>query len=139
MSNLKKLAIVTSLVVIGLVVFMVAQTRKNPSKVFETKSNSQAEVTVEVTPQKLGVNEEENIFKVKLNTHSVDLDFDFEKIITLTDDLGNIYQTQSWEGKRGGHHLSGRIVFPKLKKGTRKVVLKILGVGGVEGSFAWRL
>ncbi|MBI4100719.1 hypothetical protein HY439_03210 [Candidatus Microgenomates bacterium] len=105
---------------------------------FETKIDSQAEVTVEVVPQKLG-GENENIFLVTFDTHTVNLDFDFQQIIILKDNLGNDYRAIGWTGGRGGHHLSGQISFPKVKSGVKTLTLFIFQIGGVERSFSWDL
>ena len=154
MSNLKKLVIAIILILLVLVAVVITRTRNKTQEpilpasptgwptsqpISETKSDSQGNVTVEVTPEKLGLNEPQNIFEVKLNTHSVDLDFDFVKIIVLVDDLGNIYQAQRWEGEQGGHHLTGRIIFPKINNQAQKAVLKISQIGGVEKTFNWNL
>lgn len=142
--NLKLIIILGSIlafIFLAVVIWGKGNSQKESSKisVFETKTDNQGNVTLEVTPEKLGPSEAENIFEVKLNTHSVDLDFDFEKIMVLTDNLGNQYQAVRWEGGRGGHHLEGKIVFPKLKVGVQKVVLKIFALGGAERNFNWRI
>lgn len=144
MLNLKKLVIVVILLLLVLLAVVIIRPRTKTQKpllpvISETKSDSQGNVVVEVTPEKLGLNEPQNIFEVKLNTHSVDLDFDFEKIMVLMDDLGNQYQAVRWEGEKGGHHLEGKIVFPQLKAGGQKVTLKMAQIGGVERSFSWDL
>lgn len=154
MLNLKKLVIPIILILLVLGTVIIIRTRNKTQEpilpvlpaseptsqpISETKSNSQGNVVVEVTPEKLGLNEPQNIFEVKLNTHSVDLDFDFEKIMVLMDDLGNQYQAIRWEGEKGGHHLEGKIVFPQLKAGGQKVTLKMAQIGGVERNFSWDL
>jgi hypothetical protein len=106
---------------------------------YQTKTDEQASVTVDITPKKLGLAEEKNIFEVSLNTHSVDLSYDFQKIIIREDDLGNIYQALEWTGGEGGHHLVGEIIFPKLNLSAKKVKLTINGVGGAERVFEWML
>ena len=74
---------------------------------YHTKTDDQANVTIEVTPN-FGLERQENIFELSFNTHSVDLNFDFQKIIILRDDLGNIYKAKNWTGGQGGHHLGHR-------------------------------
>lgn len=145
MLSFKKLAII--LVVLIAAVWIMASGKKPASQgsvlpaqqTYETKSDNQANVDIEVTPQTLGFNNQENVFEVKFDTHSVDLDFDFTKIMVLTDNLGNQYPALKWEGGSGGHHLTGKIVFPKLKSGAQKIILKISGIGGVERNFNWDL
>jgi len=133
--NFKKLAII---VVLGMLGFFGVFRGGSLPPVFTAQSDSQAEVTVEVTPKKLGPGEEENIFEAKFTTHSIDLDFDFAQISVLTDDLGNNYQPLRWEGGRGGHHLTGQIVFPKINSKAKKVTLTIR-IDGEEKVFTWNL
>ncbi len=103
---------------------------------YQTKTDDQANVTIDVTPD-LGLERQENIFELSFNTHSVDLNFDFQKIIILRDDLGNIYQAQNWTGGQGGHHLSGEIIFPALNEDAKTIEMEINGVGGVKRVFKW--
>jgi len=106
---------------------------------YQPQTDSQASVDIEVTPKALGVSEEKNIFSVTLNTHTVQLDFDFAKIMTLKDDSGKAYQALKWTGESGSHHLSGDIIFPKLQQPTKKITILIDGVGGVNRQFIWEL
>ena len=109
------------------------------SNQYQPQSKDLAGVTVEAMPKQLGAAQEKNIFSVKLNTHSVELDFDFKKIMVLKDDLGNAYRALDWSGGRGGHHLNGEIVFPALNPGASNIKLIIDGIGGVVGTFDWNL
>lgn len=108
------------------------------SNQYQTQTDSQSSVTIDVTPKQLGA-EEKNIFTVSLNTHSVELDFDFTKIMVLKDDLGNLYSALEWTGSRGGHHLSGDIIFPEINKQAKNIELQINGIGGVNRVFKWGL
>ena len=110
-----------------------------PPSAYETKTDNQASVTVEVSPKIIGVNEEKNIFAVSFNTHSVDLNFNFAKIMILKDNLGNTYKVLEWTGNNEGHHIDGNIIFPKINERTKSIELQILGVGGVIRSFKWDL
>lgn len=94
-------------------------------------------VTVDVDPLKLGRTEAENSFTVSFNSHSVNLDVDFTKLITLRDDTGNTYQAKQWTGNRGGHHISGDIIFPRLNGTASQVTLKISGIDGQTKDFTW--
>lgn len=109
------------------------------SNVYQSQTDDQAEVTVDVTPKILGAGRETNIFNVALNTHSVELDYDFVEIMILKDDLGNIYRALEWTGGRGGHHMSGDIIFPKLTPGVQSLELQIFGIGGVDRVFKWNI
>ena len=70
-------------------------------------------------------------------THSVDLGFDWTKIVTLKDDLGSEYKAMDWTGESGGHHISGELIFEELKAESREVTLTVTGVDGVTESFSW--
>lgn len=112
---------------------------EEPAKTYKTKTDEQAGVTVGVTPQKVDPNADETVFSVSLITHSVSLDFDFRQIAVLRDNFGNEYRATEWTGGRGGHHLSGQIIFPKIKKGTKSLTLIISQIGAVDRSFEWDL
>lgn len=112
--------------------------RVSEQKAFASQTDSQAEVTMEVTPKSLEV-DKEAVFQVTLNTHSVELDKDLAQISILMDDKGVKYQAVSWAGGTGGHHLSGDLTFPKISDRATSVELKISGIGGVERIFRWTL
>lgn len=79
-------------------------------------------------------------FKISLNTHQGDLDFDLTKQTVLIDDQGQEYQPLEWQGGRGGHHLSGILVFPAASSKTNSLTLKIFDVYNVpEREFWWEL
>jgi len=107
-------------------------------KSFSTKSDSQGEVAIEVTPKILEA-DKEVIFQITLNTHSVELDKDLSKISKLKDDLGNEYVPVSWSGGVGGHHLSGDLIFPKISGQAKSVTLTISGIGESERTLQWEL
>ena len=99
-----------------------------------TRNDAQASIEVSVSPlqlDQLGVR-----FAVGLETHTVELDYDFAALSSLTVDR-RTYAAQRWEGGRGGHHLSGILVFPPLPPQARTVVLTMNGVGGVVRKFDW--
>ncbi len=110
-----------------------AEDLPNTNMAADSKRGEMGEVSVEVTP--LSSTE----YEVAFNTHSVDLDFDFMEIIKLKDDLGNVYDAETWSGERGGHHLQGTIVFPKIKDQVNSVIIIISGVEGAVLSFEWLL
>jgi len=103
------------------------------------QSDDQASVTVDITPTILGVDEDQNIFEVSINTHSVEMDYDFSKVIVLKDNLGNTYDALEWTGGRGGHHISGDIIFPNINNQATGVELDVLGVSEVNRIFKWDL
>ncbi|MBU0612569.1 hypothetical protein KKB10_01000 [Patescibacteria group bacterium] len=94
-------------------------------------------VEIDVEPKQLGRTETKNIFAIALNTHSVELDFDFTKIIILEDNLGNAYQALEWTGNSGWHHVSGDIIFPPLNKDANEVTLTINEIEGLMRTFNW--
>lgn len=128
------------LVLLGLLILSLVVFKQNQptTKIYQAKSAAVGEIEVEVKPERLGVKETENIFAVKFDTHTVDLNFNFTKIISLEDDLGNRYQAVRWEGGRGSHHLEGKIIFSPIKRGTKKVTLKISPMVETR-NFAWEL
>jgi hypothetical protein len=109
------------------------------SKKYQAQTKNQAEVTIEVEPKQLGIGEEKNIFTVNFNTHSVELDFDFTKIIILRDNFGNSYSALEWTGNRGWHHVNGDIIFPKINGQASSVELQINGINEVDRNFKWIL
>lgn len=106
---------------------------------YELEASDEAEVAVEVIPENLGVKLNKNIFDVAFNTHSVDLNYDFAKISTLKDDQGGVYEAEAWSGGASGHHLSGKLIFPKISATAKSVQLEIDNINGVKRIFAWQL
>ncbi|MCL5435422.1 MAG: hypothetical protein M1405_03470 [Patescibacteria group bacterium] len=106
------------------------------SKTYETKTDTQGTIEVEVTPKVLS-SKENSTFEVAINNHQVDLNYDLAKIAVLTDDKGNKYLPVSWSGKEGGHHSAGILVFSRLSKDARSVKLTIISIAGVDRVFAW--
>lgn len=110
----------------------------NTQSPYTTQTNKEGEVTIEVTPKKIGTGEK-NIFEISFNTHSVNLDFNFTKIIVLEDNLGNKYQAMEWTGSNSGHHLNGDIIFPKINEQAKSINLIIKEIEGMEKTFSWNL
>lgn len=143
---MKKLGVVLSgglLILVGLWWMGLRDTaqpkvKQNIQMTYAPKIDDQNEVKVEVVPVSLGTGSEVN-FKVVLETHSVELDYDMRGISVLLDDQGIKYQPLSWSGGRGGHHLSGNLIFPKISTGTKELELVMLGVSGVDRKFKWEL
>lgn len=109
------------------------------SNKYNTITKDDARVTVDVTPKQLGLEEENNIFSISLNTHSVELEFDFTEIMVLKDNLGNSYSALEWTGNSGWHHVSGDIIFPRIDESATSVELQINNINGVERVFNWSL
>lgn len=110
-----------------------------------TRMDQQGMVTVEVTPLNLGMPVETLIFEVAMNTHSVDLSMDLATISTLTTDTGLVIQATLWDAPRGGHHVSGNLIFPATKdskpilEGATKFTLTITNVDVPTRTFEWEL
>ncbi len=95
-------------------------------------------VTLELTPVQLETNKEV-LFNLELNTHSVELDYDYTKIIKMYDQNRDEYLVKEWTGEAGGHHLSGQVVFAELKDTVTSVTIEIEGIDNQSGSFNWKL
>lgn len=105
---------------------------------YQAQTKSFGAVDVEVIPEPLLVGQEA-VFNVSLNTHSVELDYDYIQIANVTDDQGNSYRALAWDGGRSGHHLKGKLSFEALKEGIESIVLTISGIDNQTRSFAWRI
>lgn len=78
-------------------------------------------------------------FDISLNTHQGDLDFDLTEKAVLLDAENNKYLPLGWQGGKGGHHISGILIFPVIKT-TEKIKLIINDVYNVrEREFLWDL
>lgn len=113
----------------------------NQASSWETKSNSEGAVTVEVTPLVLNTGGSPK-FKVTFTTHSVELDFNVEDIVDLTDDKGKTAESPKWIGSPpGGHHRSGELAFGgNLGVAVKSVTLTFKNIAGVPSRvFTWNL
>ncbi len=107
------------------------------------QSNTGGAVTIDVTW--LREQTSSVVFRVEMNTHSVNLDrYDLKKLAALRDDQGNEYPPLSWEAPAGGHHRSGRLIFAapeSMKQGRVKsfsvVIRDVAGVA--ERVLQWEL
>ena len=90
----------------------------------EKKVNSEAGVTISAVY--LG----SNAFDVKLDTHSVPLDYEMAKISYIRDNKGNTIKPESWDGGIGGHHFDGTLKFPEFddSAGFELVIQDVAGV-----------
>lgn len=110
-----------------------------------TRADSQGAVTVEITLLNLGQPAEQLEFAVSLNTHSVDLSMDLALLATLTTDTGITVQALRWDAPRGGHHVSGKLVFPSthdgrpILDGATKLTLTLVNLDVPLRVFEWRL
>lgn len=160
--NLKKITIVVAVIVLFISFFGVKNWSKNKSVQnsraisnsvinnlqmtgFEqtislpTKSNDSGGLSIEATPIDFSFDQPVQ-FEIVLITHQGDLDFDLNQQSVLVDDLGNTYLPLEWQGGRGGHHLSGTLIFPQPKEGIKQFKLVIKDIYNVgERIFEWNL
>jgi hypothetical protein len=110
-----------------------------------TRMDGQGMVTIEATPVNLGMPGDTLIFEVAMNTHSVDLSMDLATLSTLAMDSGLVVQASLWEAPRGGHHVSGKLIFPATRdgksifEGATKFTLTISNVDVPIRIFEWEL
>jgi hypothetical protein len=107
---------------------------------FDLQTTDANSVRVDVKPVAL-VAGKPAVFEIRLNTHSVNLNYDMVEISSLQDGGGKIYKAVEWKGSPlGGHHRRGTLEFPKLEGAPQSVKLVIRGVAGVpERSFEWKV
>ncbi len=107
---------------------------------FDTKSNRENKVRVDVRPVKLNPGEPAR-FKVTMSTHSVNLSQDMVVAAICRDDQGREYRPVSWQGSPpGGHHRQGILEFPALEGNPNGVTLVIKNIANVpERNFEWKL
>lgn len=96
------------------------------------------QVAVAITPEQLAAGQRV-IFRVTLNTHAVDLNYDFSQIAVLEDETGNRYRLLEWTGENGGHHLQGELVFEPLSAKTRQITLSLTGIDDQSREFTWEV
>ena len=147
-----KLFFTILLVLIGAVVF--GLTTKPKQKLatttsVRTESSDQAStiasqtkimgaVEVEVTPISV-VSGKDVVIVLSLDTHSVELNYDFTQIAILTDDRGISYQPIQWTGGSSGHHLQGELIFEPFPENTNQLTLTIEGIDNETEDFSWQL
>ncbi len=107
----------------------------------QTRESEAGNVTVSVTPRILTSGNPPQ-FDVSFETHSVELDFDIQRVATLTDQTGTLFGPAIWEGSPpGGHHRTGILTFSQpLPRATQTVSLSIANVAGIQTrTFTWEV
>lgn len=110
-----------------------------------TRTDAQGMVELAVSPANLFNPGDTLDFEISMNTHSVDLSMDLAALATLTTDTGKTAQALKWDGPRGGHHVSGKLVFPAkvngnaLLDGAKRLTLTIKDIDAPERAFVWEL
>lgn len=108
------------------------------------RADEQGAVSVVVTPLNLNNAWESIDFRVAMNTHSVDLSMDLAALASLTTDTGLTVQALSWDAPLGGHHVSGKLIFPttvesgNLLDGANQITLTLREVDAPERLFVWQ-
>ena len=112
-----------------------------PAQQWETKTDEQSAVSIEVTPIEIGKDAKTWKFSLVFDTHSGSLDDDPTQVAVLMDDNGNTYQPKAWEGPGpGGHHREGILLFDAIFPAPTSIELKIKNVDNVlERSFTWNM
>lgn len=107
-----------------------------------TQTNDEAMVTVAVTPLNLDDTSAPVLtFKIVLDTHSVDLNYDLAQLATLSSSAGEKVEPTTWTGAPGGgHHKEGVLAFPALKNRGQTLTLTLRGIADVpERAFTWKV
>ena len=122
-------ALVTAAAAMGLAV---------DASAYETKSNRENQVRVDVKPVQLAPGQPAR-FEVRMNSHSETLGEDMVAVSSVKDNAGRIYQATAWQGSEpGGHHRKGVLEFPKLENNTESITLIIRKVAKVpQRTFEW--
>lgn len=104
----------------------------------QKQSGEEGDVAIDATPvmfSSAGVD-----FSVRFTTHSLDLDFDLLEKTELQNDKGETLKPVSWDGGKGGHHLSGNLKFPSFNERVSLMRLVIKDVAGVsQRIFEWKI
>ncbi|NOZ26654.1 MAG: hypothetical protein GXP39_01195 [Chloroflexi bacterium] len=108
---------------------------------FPARISDAGRVTVEIAPLNLDRPESTLHFRVAMNTHSVELDYDLTQLAVLRTDRGDEVAPVRWDGARGGHHVSGVLYFPTIDlDGAQWIEVVIRDVAGIpERVFRWDL
>ena len=147
-----KIFFVILLVIAGAVIFGLSAKQKQEASAIDSpkietnartlglspQTKTMGAVEVEVKPVSV-TSGKEVVFEVSMNTHSVELNYDYTKIATLTDDRGNSYKPTQWTGGASGHHLKGKLLFARLSEKPKEVTLTVDGVDNKAESFSWQL
>lgn len=136
-----KIFFVTLLVLAGMIIFGLSAKQKEEisataSQRIETRTMGAVEV--EVTPVSVDPGKEV-VFKLSLSTHSVELNYDYTQIATLTDEQGNVYKPIKWTGGNSGHHLEGELSFDVLLQNPKELTFALEGIDNKSETFIWKL
>lgn len=133
-----KIKILAFLILVLLAVSTVFFWSRTKAKEYSRQTKTAGAVTVEVAPKEIAPGGK-MVFTLTLDTHSIDLNYDFLDMAVVIDNKGIIYKPESWTGGNGGHHLSGDLVFGELSKKATHIGLNLTGIDGQNVSFDWSL
>lgn len=137
MKKIRNIALILSLIIVVISFAWVAFNSQQAS--LPTKSDGQNGLTIQVTPLPFAFGDEVG-FKIVLDTHSGDLNFDLTKIATLEDSNGTKYAPTGWTGALpGGHHREGTLTFPPLSGKPSSIKLVLTNVYEANRTFEWNL
>jgi len=108
------------------------------AKRLDSQTKTMGNVEVVIIPT-VSIQGKKAVLHVSLSTHSVELDYDYTEIVTLSDEQGNIYKPLKWTGGNGGHHVEGELIFEPLKEDAKKITLSIDGIDSQQALFQWNL
>ena len=120
----------------------------SPEPAERIKSSRGGNVTIQVIWQGRVNGSDTLSFAVAMDTHSVDLDvYDLGKLAILRNDKGRQVAPIAWDAPPGGHHRSGKLVFPAtvgrislIDLDTKYVEIVIRDLAGVkEQVLRWNL
>jgi hypothetical protein len=126
--------------IVGLITVSVILISSIDVGAYETKSNRQNRVRVDVRPVQLTPGQPAR-FEIRMNTHSGNLGQDMIAVCTLKDNRGCEYQPTNWEGSPpSGHHRRGVLEFPALNGASESITLVIRDIANVpERIFEWSI
>jgi hypothetical protein len=110
-----------------------------------TRIDDQGAIVVEVAPANVDAAATQLEFTVVLNTHSIDLSMDLASRATITTDTGLSVEAELWDAPLGGHHTSGRLIFPlapealPLLNEASKLTLTVIDLDAPSRVFEWEL
>jgi hypothetical protein len=96
------------------------------------------EIEIEVVPKSITPGKE-MVFTLTLDNHIIDLDYDLVQMTVAVDQSGRIYTPVDWTGGRGGHHLTGDLVFAELSQEARQIGLNIRSINNQNVLFDWEI
>jgi hypothetical protein len=123
-----------------IVTFFAVLTPLTDAEAYRSVTSRKNGVTVDVKPMKF-ISGQTAKFKIRMDTHSVELEEDMTAVATLSDDQGREYTPVKWDGAGpGGHHRSGTLEFPILEGRPKSVTLVIRDIANIpERIFKWNL